>query len=203
MRFASSNALSRMRVTCVETCGCCCAPSMARLLCEACVGLGAERARVRHELPRQLLVEQREQQVLGIELWVARPARQLLCCGDCLLGLDGQLVEVHAFSLPSYRMPLLAVEHEVAAVFLVNSLDLVAQLLLQVLDLNVCAAQLVFELQHELDAREIEAELRRQPLDDAQPLDVGLRVEARPARRALRPHETLRLVRSERLRVHA
>jgi hypothetical protein len=46
-------------------------------------------------LARQLLVEQREQQVLGIELGIARAARQLLRCGDGFLSLDGQLVEVH------------------------------------------------------------------------------------------------------------
>ncbi len=40
---------------------------------------------VRHELARQLLVEEREQQMLGIELRVAAPARQLLRGRDGLL----------------------------------------------------------------------------------------------------------------------
>src|SRR5581483_4873964 len=44
---------------------------------------------------------------------------------------------------------------------------------------------------------------RRQPLDDAQPLDVGLAVQARAAGRALRAHEPLVLVEAQRLRVHA
>src|SRR3712207_7983177 len=35
------------------------------------------------------------------------------------------------------------------------------------------------------------------------PLEVGVRVEARVAGRALRPHEPLRLVHAKRLRVHA
>ena len=100
-------------------------------------------------------------------------------------------------------MPLLAVEHEVAAIFLVHFLNVVAQLLLQPLDLRVRLAQLVLEPQHELDAGEVEADLGRQALDDAQPLDVGLAVEARAARRALRAHETLVLVDAQRLRMHA
>ena len=54
-----------------------------------------------------------------------------------------------------------------------------------------------------LDAGEVEPELGREPLDQAQPLEVGLGVEARVAGRALRPHEALLLVDAERLRVHA
>jgi len=52
----------------------------------------------------------------------------------------------------------------------------------------------VLEPEHVLDAGEIEAELRRQPLDQPQALDVGVRVEPRAARRAPGAHETLRLV---------
>ncbi len=66
-----------------------------RLRGELRLGLGAQRGRIRHELRHQLLVEQREQQVLGVELGVARPARKLLRGRDGLLALDRQLVEVH------------------------------------------------------------------------------------------------------------
>ena len=59
------------------------------------LGLGAQGGRVGHELRRQLLVEQREQQVLGIELGIAGPARKLLRGRDGLLALDRQLVEIH------------------------------------------------------------------------------------------------------------
>ena len=55
-----------------------------------------------------------------------------------------------------------------------NALNLVGQLLLQPVDLHVRLAQLVLEPQHELDAGEVEPDLRRQPLDDAQALDVDL-----------------------------
>ncbi len=63
--------------------------------------------------------------------------------------------------------------------------------------------QLVLEQEHALDTREVEAELARQPLDQAQPLDVGVGVEPRVAGRALRAHEPLLLVDAQRLRVHA
>ena len=51
------------------------------------------------ERARQILVEQREQQVLGVELGVAEAARALLRGGDRLLRLDRQLVEVHQVAL--------------------------------------------------------------------------------------------------------
>ena len=67
----------------------------ARLLRERGLGLRAQRLRVGNELARQLLVEQREQQVLGIELGIAAPARELLRRGDRFLRFHGELVEVH------------------------------------------------------------------------------------------------------------
>src|ERR687886_367817 len=93
-------------------------------------------------------------------------------------------------SLPlSFGEPLLGVQHEVAAVFLVHLLNLFVELALEPLDARVRLAQLVLEPEHELDAREVEPELRRQPLDDPEPLEVQLRVEPRAARRTLRPDE--------------
>ena len=56
-----------------------------RLGAERRLGLRAEARRVRHQLLGKLLVEQREQQVLGVELRVAHPARQLLRGCDRLL----------------------------------------------------------------------------------------------------------------------
>src|SRR4051812_22832174 len=82
-------------------------------------------------------------------------------------------------------------------------LHLPSQLLLQAHDLSVGLAQLVLEPQHELDAGEVEAELGGEPLDDPQAHDVGIGVEPRPARCPVRPHETLRLVHPQRLRMHA
>jgi hypothetical protein len=68
----------------------------ARLLRETRLGLGAQRFGVGDELPRELLVEQREEQMLGIELGVAQPARQLLRGRDGLRRLDRELVEIHS-----------------------------------------------------------------------------------------------------------
>ena len=61
-------------------------------LCAQRVGRGAGAL---DDRARQLLVEQREQQVLGVDLRVAGAARKLLRGGDGLLALDGQFVEVH------------------------------------------------------------------------------------------------------------
>ena len=83
-----------------QDCGCCWPPSIRRIRSEPSFGLGAQRVGIRHELPRQLLVEQREQQVLGVELGVAAPARELLRGRDGLLGLDRQLVEIHQCLAP-------------------------------------------------------------------------------------------------------
>ena len=73
--------------------------ALDRGLCgERRLGLGAQRGGIGHELRRQLLVEQREHEVLGVELGIAGPARKLLRGRDGLLALDRQLVEVHLAS---------------------------------------------------------------------------------------------------------
>ena len=64
-----------------------------RLAAQRGLGLRAQRRRVGNELLRQLLVEQREQQVLGVELGVAHPARELLRGRDGFLGFQGELVK--------------------------------------------------------------------------------------------------------------
>ena len=43
----------------------------------------------------QLLVEQRKQQMVGRDLGIATPARDVLCCRYRLLALDRHPVEVH------------------------------------------------------------------------------------------------------------
>jgi hypothetical protein len=72
-----------------------------RALAELLLGLGAQRLRVGDELPRQLLLEQREGEVLRIELRAAGATRQLLCGCDRLLALDRQSGEVHQCDLLS------------------------------------------------------------------------------------------------------
>jgi hypothetical protein len=63
----------------------------------------------------------------------------------------------------------------------VDGPDLLAQLALEPLGARPLPAQLVLEPQHVLDAREVEPELGRQALDDAQPLEVDLGIAARAA----------------------
>ena len=52
--------------------------------------------------------------------------------------------------------------------------------------------ELALELDDPRDTGEVDALFLRQLLDEPQPLDVGLRVQPRVARRALRRHERLR-----------
>ncbi len=55
-------------------------------------------ARAVDERSRQLLLEQRHGQVIWRQLGIARSARELLRCGDGLLRLEGQAIEVHRAS---------------------------------------------------------------------------------------------------------
>src|SRR2546423_313856 len=79
-----------------------------------------------------------------------------------------------------------AIEDEVAAVLAVDLLQRLAHVLLHPLEAALHVPQLVLEVQNLLDAREVEPDLGRQALDQAQPLDVELRVETRVAGGALR-----------------
>src|SRR5580765_6881677 len=93
--------------------------------------------------------------------------------------------------------------HEVAAVLAVNLVDRRAHLALHAVQPAAHPLHLVLQLQHLLDACEVEPELVRQLLDQLQPLDVCFRVQTRVARRALRADQPLVLVNAERLRMHA
>ncbi len=66
-----------------------------RLAAQGCLCLGAELGRVRDELLRQLLVEEREDEMLGVDLRVAHPARELLRRADGFLRFEREPVEVH------------------------------------------------------------------------------------------------------------
>ena len=67
----------------------------ARFGAQVGLGLRPQRFGIAGERSRQLLVEQRQQKVLGGDLGVAVSARQLLGPGNGLLRLQRQLVEVH------------------------------------------------------------------------------------------------------------
>src|SRR5580765_3034323 len=92
--------------------------------------------------------------------------------------------------------------HEVAPVVLVHGRDRLAHLALHAVEARVHAAELVLQAQHVLDAREVEPELGGQPLDQPQPVEVCLRVQARVAGGPPRTHEALLLVDAQRLRMH-
>src|SRR5207245_1272575 len=61
---------------------------------------------------------------------------------------------------------------------------------------------LLLEVEHALDAGEVQPQLRGHLLDALQPLHVLLGVEARALRRALGLDQTARLVYAQRLRMH-
>ena len=75
------------------------------------------------------------------------------------------------WSLPraSWRLRR-AVEDEVAAVLAVHLVDRLAHLALHPVEPAAHARELVLEVEHALDAGEVEADLGRQPLDQLQPL---------------------------------
>ncbi len=68
-------------------------------------------------------------------------------------------------SSPGCRMLSRLVEHDLAPVRPVYLGDLGAQLALEPLHARTHAIELVLQAQHVLDAREIQPELRREPLD--------------------------------------
>src|SRR5262245_39824744 len=97
----------------------------------------------------------------------------------------------------------LVVEHEVALVRAVDGGDLRAELPLEALHAGAQPEHLVLQTEHLLDAREVEADLRRQLLDEPETLDVPVGVEPRAARSPGGPDEPLRLVQPKGLRMHA
>src|SRR5919109_131407 len=92
---------------------------------------------------------------------------------------------------------------EVAPVLAMHLADRAAHLSLHAVELPPHVLQLVFETQHLLDAGEIESQLVRQLLDQAQPLQIAIRVQPRVPLRPPRADETLALVDAQGLRVHA
>src|SRR5687768_17087257 len=87
-----------------------------------------------------------------------------------------------------------AVEDDFPLVRAVNVGDLRAKLALESIHARARLVQLVLQAEHMLDTGVVEPELGRQPVDQAEALDVRVRVETRTARSAPGAHEPLRLV---------
>jgi hypothetical protein len=60
-----------------------------------CTKLAGAVAGAVHECPRQLLVEEGDDEMVGSELRVAGPPRELLCGSDGLLRFQRELLKVH------------------------------------------------------------------------------------------------------------
>src|SRR5947209_6338170 len=78
----------------------------------------------------------------------------------------------------------------------------VQRLELELVDAGVHALDLSLQVQHPLDAREVQAELRGHLLDSPELLHVLLGVQAGALRRASRLDQPARLVHAQRLRMH-
>src|SRR2546421_2321935 len=91
---------------------------------------------------------------------------------------------------------------EVTTVLTVHVADRRAHLALHAVEPAPHALDLVLKLEHLLDAGEVQAELVRQLLDQAQALQVGVGVQPRVSAGALRPDQSLALVDAQRLWVH-
>ena len=82
------------------------------------------------ERPRQLLVEERDRQVIGRQLGIAGAARELLRGRDRFLALQCQLVEIHVSS-SAQGVVRTAIDDELALVGAVHGRDLLAQVVLE------------------------------------------------------------------------
>src|SRR5436309_4095297 len=92
---------------------------------------------------------------------------------------------------------------EVTAILAMDLADRRAHLAFHAVQPATHALDLVLQLQHLLHAGQVQAELVRQLLDEAEPVQIGLGIQSRVARRSLRPDQPLALVDAKRLRVHA
>src|SRR4051794_5665378 len=102
-----------------------------------------------------------------------------------------------------------AIGHDLGAERAPDRLDLALHLLahlrrarLEVLQPAGGPLELLLELQHALDAGEVEPQVRRHLLDAAQHVDVALGVQARALRGALGLDQAARLVHAQRLWMH-
>ena len=110
--------------------------------------LGAKRSGS-SRLLRELLVEQREQRVLGGRTPGCRHGARLLRRRDCFWLL---IVSLHWSSVPRFRVLGGPVDDDLPPVRAVNRLDLLAQLALQPLGPRALPAQLVLEPEDVLDS---------------------------------------------------
>src|SRR3954452_16335915 len=89
---------------------------------------------------------------------------------------------------------------EVAPVLAVHLADRLAHLALHAIQTLAHAHQLVLQAQHLLHAGEVQSELRREPLNQAEPVEVGFGVQPRVTAGPLGTDQALALVDAKRLR---
>src|ERR671925_633812 len=101
--------------------------------------------------------------------------RRASSCAPATASCDFKVSRLKSMSAPRCRVRARPVEDDFPLVRLVHACDLRPELPLEAVHTRLHPPELVLEAKHVLDAGQVEAELRCQPLDQAQPLDVRIR----------------------------
>src|SRR5215210_3348766 len=202
MRRASSAALSRTRENAADTFGCCCMP------CTDGLAFSADSACARSAPASGTSCCGSSWSRSASTRWSGYssglPIRRASSCAAATASCDLSVRLLKSMSVLSGRHDVdgRPPHDEVAAVLPVHVVDRLAHLAFHPIEPPSHVHELVLQAQHMLDAGEIQPELVRQALDQPQPVEVGLGVQARVPRGALRPDQALVLVDAQRLRVH-
>src|SRR5262245_15291003 len=203
MRRASSAAWSSTRENAAETFGCCCMPctdGFPRSAASACARSAAASGTSCCGSSWSSSASRRCS-------WYSSglPIRRASSCAAATASCDlsVSLLKSMCLSVLWDQVDRWSPGDEVASVLPMHLVDGLAHLALHPVEPAVHAHELVLQAQHVLHPGEIEPQLVRQALNQAKAVEIGLRVEACVAGRALRTDEALVLVDAQRLRVHA
>src|SRR5436190_5714574 len=201
MRRASSAAWSSTRENAADTFGCCCMPwtdGLPRSAASACARSSAASGT---SCCGSSWSSRASTRCSGYSSGL--PIRRASSCAAATASCDFSVSLLKSMSVLRDQVDRRLPRHEVATVLPVHLVDRLPHLALHPVEPPVHAHELVLQPQHVLHACEVEPELVRQPLDQAEPVEVRLRVQARVPRRALGADQAPVLVDAQRLRVHA
>src|SRR5262249_49365417 len=203
IRRASSAAWSSTRENAAETFGCCCMPctdGFPRSVASACARNAAASGT---SCCGSSWSSSASSRCSGYSSGL--PIRRASSCAAATASCDLSVSLLKSMCLSVLRDQVdgWAPGNEGAPVLPMPVVDGRAHLALHPVEPAVHTHELVLQAHHVLDAGEIETQLVRQALNQAQTVEIGLRVEARVAGRALRTDQAFVLVDAQRLRVHA
>src|SRR5436305_9063331 len=194
MRRASSAAFSSTRENAADTFGCCCMPWTDGLPRSAASACARNSAASGTSCCGSSWSSSASSRCSGYSSGL--PIRRASSCAAATASCDLSVSLLKSMCLSVFRdqVDRRLPRNEVPPVVLVHVVDRPAHLALHVVEPSAHAHELVLEAQHVLDTGQVEAELVRQPLDQPQPFEVRLRVEARVPRRPVRADQPLVLV---------